>query len=147
MILSNVDFPFFLFTEVRPFTCEECGKSFALAIDVRNHIECVHKGIRKSTFNFSPLCLPKLSFFFLILLNKIWKKKNVETRQRVLPYSCKYCEKSFPTTEKLSVHLTRPHKESFNQMLECSNQIQDELEGELNVGTGDPNLVIELDSK
>ncbi|VUZ42883.1 unnamed protein product [Hymenolepis diminuta] len=36
-------------SEVKPFSCEECGKLFALSIDVRKHVDWVHKGVRKSS--------------------------------------------------------------------------------------------------
>lgn len=82
----------------RPHTCEHCGKSFALAVELRRHVR-MHTGDTPHLCHLCPARFTRRSSLVV----------HVRTHTGDRPYHCEQCEKCFVTATRLTEHVKCMH--------------------------------------
>ena len=81
-------------------TCEICGKNFATSMILRNHINCIHEGLRKFSCG---ICDKTFKYRTGLYFHSKTVHENVR-------YQCDRCEKSFTQLHTLKKHIEKGHK-------------------------------------
>ncbi|KAM3181876.1 hypothetical protein ACTXT7_013490 [Hymenolepis weldensis] len=97
------------FTNLRPFECDFCEKSFSREATFNKHVQCVHEGLRP---------------YKCEICEKVFGRRNnllvhisgVHNGER--PYSCSYCHKNFKVKIHLSRHIEALHKDRVEKASE-----------------------------
>ena len=89
-------------TQARNFECPQCGKKFVESYNVKQHIQLVHDKLRKFNCNFCSA--------------EFYKKCDLEHHNEIQHsaplgrrFQCKICEKSYPHTRAMKIHMHNVH--------------------------------------
>ena len=89
------------------FNCKQCPKNFKLKRDLNKHINQTHGDLLKCEHCELSMQVANL-------------KKHIKTQHNRDPSTCKYCDKTFLTSELLIEHLQKVHQSYGKQLcLEC----------------------------
>merc|ERR1719412_3120663 len=88
-----------------------------------NHVKNMHEGLNNT--NICDICNESFKSPELLLIHKKNEHESVKNmEQNINEYKCKLCSKSYPTSSKLTNHMTYDHKENIEKENE---QIRDLL--------------------
>ena len=89
----------------RPFRCNECPKTYIKSINLRDHIDRVHKGIKK--------------YFCDVCKTTVVSKDHFIIHTDLKPYSCSECKTSFNSLSNMKRH-TIKHNDKRLKPFHCS---------------------------
>ncbi|XP_072049352.1 uncharacterized protein [Amphiura filiformis] len=96
----------------RPFKCDKCELWFKTNSERTKHIKAVHLNLHKF---YCSICNRGCSS-----QNKLIEHENIHLKDKDRPIKCKYCNKGFPSTKDLKVHVRTHEVETKVQCELCT---------------------------
>ena len=95
--------------KIKPYKCDICDKSYKESKTLEHHMATIHKGERikcnecESTFKWKTSLDQHIN----------------SVHEKVIPYHCDLCTKSFPSNSQLSTHKAKGHYDNSDKELKC----------------------------
>ncbi|XP_061389907.1 zinc finger protein 91-like [Musca vetustissima] len=113
-LLRNIKRHMLTHTDLRPFQCEFCEKSFKRKDILQKHLRDVHRDPATNCYH-CDLC----SLQFKMQRNI---KRHMLTHTDLRPFECQLCEKTFKRKDNLQKHLRDVHSEKHFECSDCDKK-------------------------